>query len=99
MRLMVMLIVVLLASCARVPPVDKANVILNSAVACCTNIAELPFRQLSKGSTLRTKIDQKSPAFHFEEGKRYFLALQLPVQDGTNIIKFSTWQYPRCNAI
>lgn len=65
-----------LVACA--PALQKQHSTLATQPVCCEAIENLDFRSVPIGKAVEFKIDETSPAFEFEEGKSYFVALEIP---------------------
>lgn len=57
--------------------IDEAPLLEKSDV-CCKTLSALPFTDIARDKAIRVQMSAASPAFNFDEGKSYFLALKLP---------------------
>lgn len=77
----------LLAGCSIIPP-KQAHKKLTQAPSCCQQLNELVFQVLPIGQHVEFQLGD-APAFNFEQGKSYFIALERPAN--SQFIEVTSW--------
>lgn len=79
------------AGCGTMSRVPEQVATLQATNVCCYDYSEIEYRPIGFGEKLRLNVGPGFPAYDFEYGKSYFVALQIPARQNVYMLEITTF--------